>query len=255
MKRNPIQRASAVALTALLVVACGAEPAPAPSAPTESPAAARAPEPKLVHDAARETVETVPPPAARGSDAPGSAKAPVTATATATVTLKTVGTSPGKLVPKFTATGTTGGAAASLDSQAPGAVTVYCVGSTTCPYTNKYAAKLQSIESAYAGQAVTFVWLYPNRQESDAEKTAWHAEQKLGGLFVLDKDAAITKSLAAERTPEMVVTAADGTIAYRGAIDDGNGDPKRANVEYLRAAIDSTLAGQPVEVTETTPAG
>ena len=165
------------------------------------------------------------------------------------------GTTPGDLIPMFTASGTTGGKPAAVASQTPGAVTVYCVGSTTCPTTKQYAAKLREIETGYAPKGVQFVWLYSNRAESDEEKTAWHAEKGLAGVFVIDRDAAIAKALGAERTPELVLTAANGTITYRGAIDDGSGDPKRATIEYLRNALDATLAGKPVEVSVTVPDG
>lgn len=166
------------------------------------------------------------------------------------------GTTPGELVPKFAVEGTAAGAKApAFDSQAPGQVTVYCVGSTTCPYTNKYAEKLQQIEEGFAGKPVRFVWLYSNSTEPDADKTKWHAEKGLAGVFVIDRGAVAAKALGAARTPELVVTSADGTITYRGAIDDGSGDPKRAKVEYLRDAIDATLAGRPVTTTVTQPAG
>jgi len=194
----------------------------------------------------------------------------VTATATATVNVapkptetagadpakvRLDGTTPGDLVPAFVAAGTQSGAPATLDSHKPGAVTVYTIGSTSCPYTNKYAGKMGEVEAAYAPKGVKFVWLYSNRTESDADKTAWHAEKKLGGLFVIDKDAAIARALAAERTPEIVVTSADGTIVYRGAIDDGAGDPKRAKAQYLSDALDATLSGKEVTTPATTPAG
>jgi hypothetical protein len=114
---------------------------------------------------------------------------------------------------------------------------------------------MKDIETAYTSKGVKFVWLYPNRSESDADKQAWHAEKGLAGNFVIDRDAAIAKALGVERTPELVVTSADGTITYRGAFDDGAGDPVRAKSEHLKDALEATLAGKPVAVSRTTPAG
>jgi hypothetical protein len=58
-------------------------------------------------------------------------------------------------------------------------------------------------------------------------------------------------------TPHMFVIAADGTLAYDGAIDDRpqtSGDPRSAK-NYVRAAVDELMAGKPVTVSETKPYG
>ncbi|MCE9635251.1 MAG: redoxin family protein [Planctomycetes bacterium] len=220
------------ALAALCLAACG-------DAPT-----GKAPEVKI----------STPAPSATAPDATGQ-PAPSAVAADDDVNMQVEGTTPGDLIPAFTSKGSSGGVATTLASQAPGAVTVYCVGSTECPYTNKYAERLQEIEAAYTAKGTKFVWLYSNRTESDARKAEWHAEKKLGGLFVIDGDAAIARALGASRTPEIVVTDAKGTITYRGAVDDGGGDPKRAKIQYLTDAIDATLTGKAVENAATTPAG
>lgn len=165
------------------------------------------------------------------------------------------GIDPGNLIPAFTAEGTAGETARQVSSQAPGAVTVYVAGSTKCPITNAYSARMNEIEDAYAAKGVQFVWLYPNRTEADDEKAEWHADHDLAGTFVIDRDAKIAKILDIKRTPEIVLTSAEGTITYRGAIDDGKGDPGDAKVAWLANAIDATLAGKPVDVQKTVPAG
>jgi len=58
-------------------------------------------------------------------------------------------------------------------------------------------------------------------------------------------------------TPHMFVIAKDGTLAYQGAIDnrpEPEGDPRTAH-NYVEAAVDSLIAGQPVAVTQTRPYG
>jgi hypothetical protein len=55
----------------------------------------------------------------------------------------------------------------------------------------------------------------------------------------------------------MFVIAADGTLAYDGAIDNRpspSGDPRTAK-NYVRAAVDELLAGKPVEISQTKPYG
>lgn len=209
----------------LSLAACGADPAPS----TVDDAAAPAATPEAAPEATLEAPPQAAPPA--------------------------VGILPGELIPAFTAEGTAGDASRSVASQEPGAVTVYCAGSTKCPITNAYAERMQQIESTYTEKGVQFIWIYPNRTETDDAKTAWHAEKDLAGTFVIDRDASIAKVLEIKRTPEIVVTAADGTITYRGAIDDGKGKPSRAEVPWLANALDATLAGEPVAVEKTVPAG
>lgn len=165
------------------------------------------------------------------------------------------GTLPGDRVPSFTVQGVSGGKETTVPSSSPDAVTVYCVTSTSCPTTRAYADKLRTIESTYTPKGVRFVWLYPNRSESDADKATTHAERKLGGVLSYDKDAVVAKTLATDHTPEMVVVRKDGVIAYRGAVDDGGGDPKRAKANPLTDALDAVLAGKAVAVTTVPPAG
>jgi hypothetical protein len=185
-------------------------------------------------------------PAAAATDTAASEPAPAKAAE---------GTTPGERVPNFTVKGTTDGKETTVPSSSPDAVTVYCVTSSACPTTRAYADKLRDIETSYTPKGVRFVWLYPNRSESDADKAACHAERKLGGVFSVDHGAAAAKTLATDHTPEMVVVGKDGRIAYRGAIDDGEGDPKRAKQEGLKDALDATLAGKAVQVTSIPPAG
>ena len=75
---------------------------------------------------------------------------------------------------------------------------------------------------------------------------------------ILDPSGAIGKLYSAKTTPHMFVIDADGKVAYMGAIDD-NSSPRHSAVEgaknYVLAAVDNLVAGQPVETPETAPYG
>lgn len=75
---------------------------------------------------------------------------------------------------------------------------------------------------------------------------------------ILDASGAIGKSYDAKTTPHMFVIDADGNVAYKGAIDD-NSSPRHSTVEgaknYVVAAVDNLIAGQPVETAQTSPYG
>ena len=58
-------------------------------------------------------------------------------------------------------------------------------------------------------------------------------------------------------TPHVFVIAADGKLAYDGAMDNRPkpfGDPRTAK-NYVKAAVENLLAGKPVEVAQTKPYG
>ena len=55
-------------------------------------------------------------------------------------------------------------------------------------------------------------------------------------------------------TPEVYVLDADHRLVYHGAPDGDHEDPSR-NAEWLRAALDAALAGEPVPNAETPARG
>src|SRR6185295_3031029 len=112
-----------------------------------------------------------------------------------------------------------------------------------------YAERLAALCEAYGAKGVDFVFLYPNKSESAADKRKFHKEKKLGGAFLNDVDAAIAKKLAAKRTGEALVCDKEGKVLYRGGIDDKLDEPAKVRVKYLAQALDETLAGKPVSVT------
>jgi len=88
------------------------------------------------------------------------------------------------------------------------------------------------------------------RSEMAAEKitaTAW----------LDDHTGTIGHLYGMKTTPHMFVIAADGTLAYDGAIDNRPapfGDPRTAK-NYVSTAVDELLAGKPVAVSQTKPYG
>lgn len=75
---------------------------------------------------------------------------------------------------------------------------------------------------------------------------------------LLDPDGEIGRLFAARTTPHMFVIDAQGVLQYAGAIDDkptsNPADVATAN-NYVRSALDSVLAGQPVQVATSQPYG
>ena len=135
-----------------------------------------------------------------------------------------------------------------------------------CPFVRKHydSANMQGLQKQYGTKDV--VWLSvnsTNRNHSEfktgAQMAAWMQEQ--GGApkaVLIDDTSATGKAYSARTTPQMFVIDPAGKIVYAGAIDDKRtanpADVKTAK-NYVRAALDETLAGKPVSVASTSPYG
>jgi hypothetical protein len=76
--------------------------------------------------------------------------------------------------------------------------------------------------------------------------------------LVLDESGTIGKAYGARTTPHTFVVAADGTVAYGGAIDSENStdaDDIATAKNYVVEAASNLLANKGVEVTSTEPYG
>jgi peroxiredoxin len=131
-----------------------------------------------------------------------------------------------------------------------------------CPFVRS-AHTVGSLKAAPAralSQGV--VWLAinsaaPGRQGSDPEMNRKRAgEYAMAYPILLDPDGRVGHAYGATNTPHMFVVNGQGTLIYRGAIDnspDGEGEsPIGGNlVNYVDEALDATKANQPVKVPET----
>jgi hypothetical protein len=155
----------------------------------------------------------------------------------------------GEKIPAFTAKALRGDKEFDFDSTKQAKLTVYVLAGVTCTATTAYAERLAALCDAYGPKGVDFVFIYPNKNESAADKRKFQKEKRLGGAFLNDADAAVARKLAAKRTGEALVCDKDGKVLYRGGIDDNLNEPARARVKYVAQALDETLAGKPVSVT------
>jgi peroxiredoxin len=135
-----------------------------------------------------------------------------------------------------------------------------------CPFVRaQYGAEtMQALQKEAAGRDV--VWLSVNstnqsssEYRSGAQMNVWMKEKGAAPKSVLiDATSATGRAYAAKTTPHMFVIDPKGTIVYAGAIDDKRSaresDRKTAN-NYVRAALDESLAGKPVTIASTPPYG
>ena len=72
---------------------------------------------------------------------------------------------------------------------------------------------------------------------------------------LVDADGTTGHAYGAKTTPHIIIIDAQGKIAYNGAIDDDTSGRKADRTNYVLAAIDALLAGQPLAVSTTQPYG
>ncbi len=134
-----------------------------------------------------------------------------------------------------------------------------------CPFVRKFynPGVMQEWQKAMADQGI--VWLTIC---SSAPGTQGHFSQEVWkqrmedwsvvAPVLLDESGDVGRAFGARVTPHMYVIDTEGRIAYQGAIDSirsvNPDDIERAD-NYVKAAVEALLAGEEVEITDTTPYG
>lgn len=135
-----------------------------------------------------------------------------------------------------------------------------------CPFVRKHysSGNMQRLQRAYTGKDV--VWLSIN--SSAAGKQGNHTPAEINAAlaehgaaptaYLIDAAGTVGRAYGARTTPHMFVVSPAGVVLYAGGIDD-RPSTDVADIEgatnYVRAALDETLAGKPVSVADTKPYG
>jgi hypothetical protein len=139
-----------------------------------------------------------------------------------------------------------------------------------CPYTKKHYALVngignsQAMQQEYTKRGV--IWLSvvssgPGRQGyTSAEKAEAEARKKGAAPTAIIRDTAgvLGRMYGARNTPQYAIIDPEGVLRYGGAIDDRRTSSAKdiaGATNYVRAALDSGLAGRPIAVAQTQPYG
>jgi hypothetical protein len=119
-----------------------------------------------------------------------------------------------------------------------------------CPISNSYAPEVNRICAAFGGPTgFSFALVHPYQKLDPAEARKHAKEFGYSAPVFVDVDRALTNALGARMTPQAVVVGPDGTVLYRGRIDDKWVGYGRGRVEPttpdLRNALDAIAAGKP----------
>ena len=171
---------------------------------------------------------------------------------------------PGQPAPEFTVSDASGRPVRLADQRGKFVVLEWT--NPECPFVQKHyvSANMQGLQKEFAGKDV--VWLSINSTnrshaefKSGEEMTRWmRAHGGAPSAVLIDETSSAGRAYAARTTPHMFVIDREGKVVYAGAIDDKRSanpaDAKTAN-NYVRAALNESLAGKPVTVAQTRPYG
>ena len=170
----------------------------------------------------------------------------------------------GQPAPAFTATDASGKTVSLADFKGKTVVLEWV--NPGCPFVQKHygAANMQGTQKDAAAKGV--VWLAINSTAADAgdylppaEMAKWMQQQKAAATATLmDADGKVGRAYGARTTPHMYIVDPAGKLVYAGGIDDkataNPADIPRAT-NYVKAALNESLAGKPVSQASTRPYG
>jgi peroxiredoxin len=127
-----------------------------------------------------------------------------------------------------------------------------------CPYVRKHyeTNNMQQIQKDATGQGIVWLSIISSVPGTQGHVSAGKADELTKSrnaaptAVLLDQTGAVGKMYGATNTPHMYVIDKTGTLQYMGAIDD-RPTSRKSDVpgaqNYVRAALESVAAGQPVK--------
>src|SRR6266446_2986705 len=135
-----------------------------------------------------------------------------------------------------------------------------------CPFVKKHygSGNMQKLQEEFTAKGV--VWLsidssapglegHLTAEQANAKITEWKTKQT---ALVLDPDGKAGRTYGAKNTPHMFVINPEGKIVYEGAIDSKatpNPSDIASSTNYVKVALEESLAGKPVSTAQTKPYG
>ncbi|MDB5442138.1 MAG: hypothetical protein JWP73_514 [Phenylobacterium sp.] len=127
-----------------------------------------------------------------------------------------------------------------------------------CPISRSQAPAYKELEKAFAGKGVRFMMLNSATQDT---REAIQQEAKEAGYdmpILMDSNQIVGESLGVQRTAEVyVINPKTWQVIYHGPVDDRSdyGSQKAVEHRYAADALDSLLAGKPVQLASLTSKG
>lgn len=129
-----------------------------------------------------------------------------------------------------------------------------------CPYAQAWEKRVTEIGNKYSKKGIGVVAVNPNdpaQQAADGfEEMQARAEKlKMDFPYVVDATSNVARDFGATKTPEVYLFNAQGSLVYRGAVDDSANKPDAVEEPYLKDALTALLDGEAIEPAETKAVG
>jgi peroxiredoxin len=135
-----------------------------------------------------------------------------------------------------------------------------------CPFVKKHytSGNMQKLQAEYTGKDVVWLSINSSAPGEQGHMTAESAPKTISDwkikatTILFDHDGKVGKMYGAKTTPHMYVIDKEGKLVYQGAIDSkptANAADVDGAENYVKVALDSTMAGKPVANASTKPYG
>jgi peroxiredoxin len=135
-----------------------------------------------------------------------------------------------------------------------------------CPFVKKHygSGNMQKLQQEFTGKGVVWLTIDSSAPGMEGNLTPEQANAKIAEwkahstAFLLDPDGKAGQTYGAKNTPHMFVINPAGKVIYEGAIDS-KPTPNPADIasstNYVKVALDESLAGKPVSTPSSRPYG
>src|SRR3954462_11965449 len=135
-----------------------------------------------------------------------------------------------------------------------------------CPFVKKHygSGNMQKLQEEFTGKGVVWLSIDSSAPGLEGNLTADQANKKMAEwktkqtALLLDTEGKAGQAYGAKNTPHMFVINPEGKIVYEGAIDS-KASPNPADIanatNYVKVALDESLAGKTVSTANTKPYG
>lgn len=135
-----------------------------------------------------------------------------------------------------------------------------------CPFVKKHygSGNMQKLQQEFTGKGVVWLTVDSSAPGAEGNLTPEQANKTIADwkthstALLLDPDGKAGRAYGAKNTPHMFVINPEGKIVYEGAIDSkasANAADIASSTNYIKVALDESLAGKPVSTPSTRPYG
>ncbi|MCB9046902.1 MAG: redoxin domain-containing protein [Chitinophagales bacterium] len=118
----------------------------------------------------------------------------------------------------------------------------------TCPYVIKSQARTKEMVTYAQKAGLGIVIVNSNEAKRDGDDsykamTKYAKDQGYDVPYVVDENSQLADAFGATRTPEVYLFDGNGTLMYKGAMEDNPANPSESTQLFLKDAIDKMTTG------------